>query len=116
MPDAAAVDESEETLLGVRAHRVRERGKDLLLGGFQGKGEQEEGIEQRRVDLGKKQLVIPLPKQGAHGHAVSDVSADSCALIRSASTNSSISPFITASSLYRVRLMRWSVARFWGKL
>ena len=112
----AAIHQGNEATFDLGANLVGQRRKDSLLRRLQGEGQQQQGVQERCIDLREKQLVIPLTQQGADGHVLSDVSADSCALTRRASTNSSISPFITASSLYRVRLMRWSVARFCGKL
>ena len=102
---AALIDESAKARLRFGADGIRHGGEQLLLCRGKGVGEEHEGIQEGRFDFSEEECVVALREQGPNGHVVS-VSADSCACRRSASMNSTISPFITASSLYRVRLMR----------
>ncbi|MBA7475979.1 hypothetical protein ES707_11354 [subsurface metagenome] len=113
---AAQVDEASEAAKTLLVHRIRKRGEQSFFAGSQGFGEEHRGIEHGGVYFGIEEKSLA-PIQGvSDGHTASFLRYSSRALSLRASTISSRSPIITSSRRYRVRLILWSVIRFWGKL
>ena len=115
---AAASDPGKEPV-GASAVDRRPGIADQRFGrSVEGCPKQEPCIRARRGDARRLQPFFRIAEQGFDGE-VQEISARRSAwswVVRASMTSSSPSPARMRSSLWRVRLMRWSVTRPWGKL